>query len=43
LLIEAADCGFGDRSIGVVNKCESTRPTGFTIHGEDDLGGFTDA
>jgi hypothetical protein len=43
LLIEAANCGFGDRSIGVVNKRESTRPTGFTIHRKNDLGGFTDA
>jgi hypothetical protein len=43
LLIESTDGGFCDRAIGVINERESSRPTGFTIHRENDLGGFTDA
>jgi hypothetical protein len=43
LLIESTDGSFCDRAIGVINERESSGPTGFTIHREHDLGGFTDA
>jgi hypothetical protein len=42
-LIESADCGFGDRTIRVVDERESAWPTGLTIDRKNNLSGFTDA
>jgi len=43
LLIEAADCRFGDRAIRIINEREAARPARFTIDWQNDLAGFTDA
>src|SRR3954471_6687373 len=43
LLVEPADGRFGDCAIRVIHKCETARPSCFTIDRENDLGRFTDA
>jgi hypothetical protein len=43
LLIEPADCRFGDGAIGVVHESKATRTAGFPIDGKHNLGGFADA
>jgi hypothetical protein len=42
-LIELADGCFGDGAIRVIDKRETSRPSGFPIDGKNYLGGFTDA
>jgi hypothetical protein len=42
-LIELADGRFCDGAIRVIDKRETSRPSGFPIDGKNYLGGFTDA
>src|SRR5262249_22118835 len=42
LLIESADRGFRNRTIGVIDEREAAGPTGFTIDRKNNLCGFTD-
>jgi hypothetical protein len=41
--MEPPDCLLRDVPVGVIDEREPAGPSGFTIRGQNDLGGFADA